>query len=66
MTLAGGLIPLAAAIAGVLAEFIPLRPLISSCFAVMMLCFTPLMFSASFRRFIGFDPAKGDPKSLMG
>ena len=60
MTLSGGLIPLAMAAAGFLAEFIPIRPLMSSSFVIMMLCFTPLVRSRAFHDFITFDPARGD------
>jgi MFS transporter, DHA3 family, macrolide efflux protein len=65
MTLGGGLIPLAMAVGGILAGYIPIRLLISGSFVVMMLCFTPLMFSGSFHRFINFDPEKQTPESLM-
>ncbi|MGD0783681.1 MAG: MFS transporter, partial [Candidatus Aminicenantales bacterium] len=65
MTLSGGLIPLSMAVGGVLAEYIPLRALISGCFVVMILCATPLMFSRAFHRFINFDPAKEAPESLL-
>jgi DHA3 family macrolide efflux protein-like MFS transporter len=57
MTLSGGLVPLAMAAAGVLAEFLPLRPLMSACYAAMMIIFTPMMFNREFRDFINIDPA---------
>jgi DHA3 family macrolide efflux protein-like MFS transporter len=57
MTLAGGLMPLAMAAAGALAEFLPLRPLMSACYAAMMISFTPMMFNREFRDFINVDPA---------
>jgi DHA3 family macrolide efflux protein-like MFS transporter len=58
--------PLSMGVVGVLAEFIPLRLLMTSCFVVMMLCFTPLLRSGSFRRFISFDPERDTPESMMG
>jgi DHA3 family macrolide efflux protein-like MFS transporter len=64
MTLSGGLIPLSMAAGGILAGYFPIRSLISGSFVVMMLCFTPLMFSRSFRRFINFDPDKDSVESL--
>ncbi len=65
MTLSGGLMPLSMAVGGVLAEYLPLRALISGCFTVMILCATPLMFSRAFHRFINFDPEREAPESLL-
>jgi MFS family permease len=48
--------PLGMALGGVLGQFLPLRHVISGSFVVMLLCFIPLLFSDSFRRFINFDP----------
>lgn len=56
-TIAGGLTPIAFAVAGGLAEILPLRGLIAAAFAVTMLCFVPLAFSPPTRRLINFDPA---------
>jgi MFS transporter, DHA3 family, macrolide efflux protein len=56
-TIAGGLTPIAFAVAGGLAELLPLRVLIAVSFAVTMLCFVPLAFSGSARRLINYDPA---------
>ena len=57
-TIAGGLTPLAFALAGGLAEILPLRGLIAAAFGVTMLCFIPMAFSAPTRRLINYDPAK--------
>lgn len=54
-TLSGGLIPLSFAIGGILAEFIPLRLLISACFAITLLCFIPMAFMPDIIRFVNFD-----------
>lgn len=51
-----GLTPMAMALGGVLAEFVPLRPLISGCFAVVLLLFLPLASVRSFR-----DLVRGEP-----
>jgi MFS transporter, DHA3 family, macrolide efflux protein len=53
-----GLTPVAFALAGMLAEFLPLAPLMSACFASTILLGAPMFFLASFRRFINFDPQK--------
>ncbi len=54
-----GLTPIAFALAGVLAEFLPLAPLMSVCFGLAVLFGVPMAFVSSFRRFINFDPEKG-------
>ena len=59
-----GLTPIAFAVAGVLAEFIPLAPLISGCFGLAVLVGLPMVFVRSFRRFIKFDPAKDTIESV--
>ncbi|HOW44005.1 MAG TPA: MFS transporter [Candidatus Aminicenantes bacterium] len=51
-----GLMPLALVTGGVLAEFIPIRILISASFAFTILLYLPLFASAAFRRTITFDP----------
>ncbi|MGA2975885.1 MAG: MFS transporter [Spirochaetia bacterium] len=53
-----GLTPIAFALAGVLAEFIPIAPLMSASFAAAVLLGTPMIFMGSFKRFINFDPEK--------
>ena len=55
-TLAGGLMPLAMALGGVLAEFISIRLLISASFILTFLSFLPLAFSPAVRRYVNFDP----------
>ena len=60
-SLSTGLTPLAMALGGVLAEFIPIRLLIVSCFVVTLLIFLPLALSADFRKFINLDPAAQPP-----
>lgn len=64
-TLSGGLTPIAVALAGVLAEFLPIRVLISSSFLITSLLFIPLLFSMSFRRFINFDPKRDTLEDVM-
>jgi MFS family permease len=61
-SLSTGLTPLAMALGGVLAEFIPVRLLIVSCFVVTLLIFLPLALSADFREFINLDPAAQPPE----
>jgi DHA3 family macrolide efflux protein-like MFS transporter len=60
-TLGGGLMPLSFAIGGILAEFIPTRPLISSCFGITLLCFIPMAFMPDIVRFINFDTEAEEP-----
>ena len=59
-----GLTPIAFAIAGVLAEFLPLPPLIAGCFAVALVAGVPVCLAPSFRRFINFDPQKDTVESV--
>jgi DHA3 family macrolide efflux protein-like MFS transporter len=55
-TIAGGLTPFAMALAGVLAEFIPLRPLIAGAFVVMLIGFILVGFSRPTRHLLNYDP----------
>ena len=64
-TLAGGLTPLAMALGGVLAEFIPIRLLISGSFILTFLCFLPLAFSPAVRRYVNFDPDRDTLASVI-
>ena len=64
-SLSSGLTPFAMVIGGVLAEFIPMRVLISGSFAVTILLYIPLFLSAEFRRTITFNPATQTPADLM-
>ncbi len=57
MAFTAGLVPIAMALGGVLAEFIPLRPLISAAFALTVPVYLFAAFSDPVRRLIGFDPA---------
>jgi MFS family permease len=59
-----GLTPIAFALAGVIAVFIPLPLLISICFGTVVCVGIPFMFMASFRRFINFDPARDTVESV--
>jgi DHA3 family macrolide efflux protein-like MFS transporter len=56
MSVAGGLMPIAYATGGVLAEFIPIRLLISGSFSVVLVFYLPMLASASFRKYIKFNP----------
>ena len=64
-TLAGGLTPIAMALAGGLAEFIPIRPLVAASFGFTLVAFVPLMFIKRFRHFVNFDPEKESVESLL-
>jgi MFS family permease len=59
-----GLTPIAFALAGVLAEFIPLAPLMSGCFGLALVCGIPIVLMHSFRNFINFDPATDTVESV--
>lgn len=60
--LLSALTPIAFALAGVLAEFLPL--LMSACFlASLVFCF-PVALMRPFQRFINFDPAKETVESI--
>jgi MFS transporter, DHA3 family, macrolide efflux protein len=59
-----GLTPIAFALAGVLAEFIPLAPLMSASFAAAALMAIPMILLPSFRRFINYDPEKDTVASV--
>ncbi len=56
ISVAGGLMPIAYATGGVLAEFIPVRILIAISFGLVALLYVPMLLSVSFRRYIKFDP----------
>jgi len=59
-----GLTPVAFALAGVLAEFIPIAFLMGACFAVTIVVGLPFIFLTSFKQFIGFDPARDTVQSI--
>jgi MFS family permease len=56
--ISGGLVPIAYAVGGILAEFISVKIIIPASFFIILLIFMPIGFTASTRRFIGFDPEK--------
>lgn len=56
--ISSGLTPIAFAVGGIIAEFIPVKILIPACFFIALLIFLPIGFTESTRRFIGFDPEK--------
>ncbi|MBD3234871.1 MAG: MFS transporter [candidate division Zixibacteria bacterium] len=64
-TISGGLVPLGMAFGGILAEFIPIRILMTSSFTMMGLFFIPLLFDAAFRRFVNFNPEEDTLESIM-
>jgi MFS transporter, DHA3 family, macrolide efflux protein len=59
-----GLTPIAMALGGVLAEFLPLPWLIFSSFAATFLFFVPMLFSGDFKRFVAFDPDADSVEAL--
>ena len=65
MSVAGGLMPVAYATGGVLAEFIPVRLLISVSFAIVLLFYVPMLASASFRRYVRFNPDNQTIQDIM-
>jgi hypothetical protein len=65
MTLSGGLTPLAMAVAGALAEVVPLRALIAGSFGVVFICFLQLFGARAFKQFINFDPTCQTLENLL-
>jgi MFS transporter, DHA3 family, macrolide efflux protein len=59
-----GLTPIAMALAGILAEFLPLPLLISGSFFATFLFFVPMLFNGDFKRFVSFDPERAALESL--
>jgi DHA3 family macrolide efflux protein-like MFS transporter len=55
-TVCGGLVPIAMAIGGILAEFIAIKYIILTCFLLSGLGFLPLVFIKKFKHFINFNP----------
>jgi len=64
-SIAGGLMPVAYSVGGVLAEFISIRLLISASFIVVLLCYLPMFFSISFRKYLQFDPDQQSLQDIM-
>jgi len=56
-TIAGGLMPISYALGGVLAEFIPIRIIVSSAFFITLLIHASMIFSAPIKKLINFNPA---------
>ncbi len=55
-TVCGGLMPIAMALGGILAEFIAIKYIIVTCFLLSGIGILPLGFTKSFKRFINFNP----------
>lgn len=55
-TVAGGLMPISYALGGVLAEFIPVRIIISSAFFITLLIHSSMILSKPIKRLINFNP----------
>jgi MFS transporter, DHA3 family, macrolide efflux protein len=64
--LSQGLTPISMALGGILAEFLPLRVMISGAFGITFVLFVPLLFSGPFRAFVNFDPEKDAAAGLSG
>jgi len=64
-TVCMGLAPIGYAVGGVLAEYFPIRYVISGCFAISIFLFVPFIFMKHFRRFINFDPDKQTLADIM-
>lgn len=65
MSFAGGLMPIAYATGGVLAEFIPIRLLISGSFVLVSIFYVPMLASTSFRRYVKFNPDNQTIQDIM-
>ena len=55
-TVCGGLVPIAMALGGLLAEFIAIKYIILTCFLLSGMGIVPLAFTKNFKRFINFNP----------
>jgi DHA3 family macrolide efflux protein-like MFS transporter len=55
-TVCGGLMPIAMALGGILAEFIAIKYIILTCFLLSGIGILPLGFTKNFKRFINFNP----------
>lgn len=64
-TVVMGLSPIGFALGGILAEFIPIRMVISGCFVATLILFVPFAFMKHPKRFIGFDPDKQTLEEIM-
>jgi MFS family permease len=64
-TVTMGLSPIGFAVGGILAEFIPIRIVISGCFVATLILFIPFAFMKHPKRFISFDPDKQTLEEIM-
>ncbi|EOD00219.1 hypothetical protein L21TH_1693 [Caldisalinibacter kiritimatiensis] len=64
-TVLQGLTPIAMAVGGIIAEFIPIKIIIFSCFMITLLFFIPLAFIPSFKRFINYNPKTQTLEDIM-
>jgi MFS family permease len=64
-TVLQALTPIGMAVGGILAEFIPIKYIISTCFTANIFGMLPLMFSNSFRLFINYNPDTQTLEDLM-
>jgi len=55
-TVTGGLVPIAMAVGGILAEFIAIKHIILTCFLLSAILFLPLGVTKKFKHFINFNP----------
>lgn len=60
-----GLSPIGMALGGIVAEFIPIKYVISLCFGISLLAFIPFIFMKGFKRFINYDPALQTLEDIM-
>jgi MFS family permease len=65
MSIAGGLMPIAYATGGILAEFIPIRLLISGSFLLVLVFYFPMAASISFRKYVRFNSENQTPQDIM-
>lgn len=64
-TLVMGLTPIGMALGGFVAEFIPIKYVMSLCNAVSFFLFVPFIFLTSFKRFINYDPEVQTLEEIM-
>jgi MFS family permease len=60
-----GLTPLAMAAGGIIAEFFPIKYIITTCFTLCVLLLIPFAPVKSFRKFIEFDPEKEKLENII-
>jgi DHA3 family macrolide efflux protein-like MFS transporter len=60
-----GLTPVGMALGGIAAEFIQIKYVMSLCFFLSFLAFTPLIFLKGFKRFINYDPELQSLEDIM-